>query len=396
MTRRGRPSIAPRNTPKLDNMRPARGRLHARPDAMLTAEFAARKTLQLVAIATAAACGKDGTGDDGDARFAPTTAAVLSVGNPTKDEDPSVLRARNGSLFVAWFSERAGNSDIYITHTERLTNWTTPVRITTDPGGDFYPTLLQDDNGTFHLTWFRWEAFFRGHIWHNTSIDGQTWSQTTETRVTTTNAVDDWVPTPVFAANGDMLVYFVSDLRDTANRTNELYVARKRAGTTAWEPAIPVTAVNSQTEHDHLPFAARIADRIHLVWVRYDTTQATPWLNPKSALFHATSNDGLTWSAPARITTDVGQVVNLFPALYARDNGAWSLIWLSTRLGNPRVFELPVANLDLFPLGLVENPELPPGYSHRITATPTPNLYLAVWTQGPDGTQDIGYRFFRR
>jgi len=363
---------------------------------MLTFEFGSRRTATALALAACIACGKDGTGNDDDARFAPATAAILSTGNPGKDEDPSVLRARDGSLFIAWFAERDGNSDIYVSRTAQRENWSAPARVTTDPGGDFYPTLLQDDAGTFHLTWFRWVAFFRGHIWHNSSTDGITWNPASESRVTTVNAVDDWVPTPVFAANGDLLVYFVSDLRDPVNRTNEIYVARKRAGTAAWDPAVPVTAINSPTEHDHLPFAARIADRIHLVWVRHDTSNATPWLNPASALFHASSGDGLAWSAPAPITHDVGRVVNLFPGFYARHDGNWSLIWLSTRLGNPRVFELPVANLDRFPLGLSENDALPPGYSLRIVATPTPGVYLAAWTQGPDGAQDVHYRFFRR
>ena len=38
--------------------------------------------------------------------------------------------------------------------------------------------------------------------------------------------------------------------------------------------------------------------------------------------------------------------------------------------------------------------ELPPGYSHRIAATTTPGIYLGVWVQGPEGAQDIYYRFF--
>jgi hypothetical protein len=39
---------------------------------------------------------------------------------------------------------------------------------------------------------------------------------------------------------------------------------------------------------------------------------------------------------------------------------------------------------------------LPEGYSHRVAATSTPGVYLGVWVQGPEGAQDIYYRFFRR
>ena len=69
---------------------------------------------------------------------------------------------------------------------------------------------------------------------------------------------------------------------------------------------------------------------------------------------------------------------------------------MSTRLGSPRVFELPLANANQYPVGLVENTLLPGGYSHRIAPTSTPGVYLGVWVQGPDGSQDIYYRFFRK
>ena len=112
--------------------------------------------------------------DESGAAFAPTTDRLLSTNSPTKDEDPTVLRARDGSIFVAWFSDRdAGNADIYITSTRGGTEWTAPVRVTTSRDGDFYPNLLQDEQGVFHLVWFRWDAPFRGHIVHNTSVDGQ-------------------------------------------------------------------------------------------------------------------------------------------------------------------------------------------------------------------------------
>jgi hypothetical protein len=352
--------------------------------------------LLLLAASAHAACDRRPLDPGDDRRFAPTPAAVLSTASPGEDEDPSALHARNGSIFVAWFSERAGNSDVYITYTDEGSEWAAPIRVTTSPHGDFYPTLFQDAQGTFHLTWFRWEAFFRGHIWYNSSPDGKTWNPNSEVQVTTMNGVDDWVPTPVFAPNGDLLVYFVSDQRDSVNRTNQIYIARKRTDAASFEPALPVATLNSASEHDHLPVAARAANRIHMVWVRFDTTQAIPWLNPRSALYHATSSDGFSWDAPTAITNDAGSVVNLFPGLYANPDGDWALVWLSTRLGTPKVFELPLSDFDQPPLGLGDFAGLPAGYSHRIVTTPSQNVYLAVWTDGPAGAHDVYYRFFKR
>lgn len=330
------------------------------------------------------------------AAFSPTNDRLLSMNSPTKDEDPSVLRARDGTMHVAWFSDRGNNPDIYITSTRRGTEWGPPVRVTTSPHGDFYANLLQDDQGTFHLVWFRWDAIFRGHVMHNSSADGLRWDPATETQVTTTPNVDDWVPSIAQASDGTLLVYFVSIRRDPANPTNEIYVTSRSPGGNAWTQATPVTTINSATEHDHLPFAARAGSQITVAWVRTDAGQPTPWQATKSDLFVSTSQDGRTFSRPLKVTNDAGAVVHVFPALYANLDQEWSLMWLSTRLGAPKVFELPIRLADLYPQAVAENTMVAAGYSHRIAATPTPRVYLAVWVQGPEGSQDIYYRFFRR
>ncbi len=330
-------------------------------------------------------------------RFRATEPRLLSVDSPTKDEDPSVLLALDRRLYTAWFSDRGGNPDIYLTRTDNDSSWIDPVRITSHPGGDFYPNLLQDETGTFHLVWFRWEAFYRGHIWYNSSSDGIAWDTTSEVAVTAVPDVDDWVPTIASLPDGTLLVYFVSLYRNPANPTNQIYVSKRAPGNPVWTAAVPVT-VNSDTLHDHLPFASFIDDSVRLVWVRHDTTRPNPWESPppRSHLFYSSSTDGMNWTLPVRITSDTGLVVNVFPFLYAGHDGTRRLVWLSTRSGVAEVVELPLEEAHLFPAGLSVVSELPPGYSHRIAATPTPGVYLGVWVQGPEGQQDLYYRFFER
>jgi hypothetical protein len=338
---------------------------------------------------------KSPTSDESGAVFAPTSDRLLSTNSPTKDEDPSVLRARDGSIFVAWFSDRdAGNADIYIASTRGGTEWTPHARVTTSRDGDFYPNLLQDDQGLFHLVWFRWDAPFRGHIVHNTSTDGQRWDPASETLVTTIPDVDDWVPTIAQRADGTLLVYFVSARRDRSSTLNRIYVTSRSPGG-AWTPASPLT-IASATEHDHLPFALRTGAQMTLVWVRTDAAQPTPWTANKADVLMSSSADGLAWSTPLRVTKDTSAIVHVFPALYASADQSWLIMWLSTRLGAPRVFEIPLATADLYPQATAENTLLGSGYSHRVVATPTPRVYLGVWVQGPDGAQDIYYRYFRR
>jgi len=351
--------------------------------------------LVLITSPPTACRSKSPTPEEQGGAFAPTSDRLLSTNSPTKDEDPSVLRARDNTVFVAWFSDRdAGNADIYITSTRGGTDWTPPVRVTTSRDGDFYPNLLQDDQGVIHLVWFRWDAPFRGHIVHNTSADGQRWDPANETVVTTTPDVDDWVPTIAQAADGTLLVYFVSARRDRSSSLNRIYVTSAAPGG-AWTTPTPLS-IASATEHDHLPFAARTGTQMTLVWVRTDAAQPTPWTATKADVMLSSSPDGRTWSAPRRVTRDSSSIVHVFPALYTSADQSWLIMWLSTRLGSPRVFEIPLATADLYPQAAAENALLGSGYSHRIVETPTARVYLGVWVQGPEGAQDIYYRYFRR
>jgi len=347
----------------------------------------------LLLIGSALACDEGTTDPDDTVVFRPTSPRVLSTGSPGKDEDPSVLRARDGMLYVAWFSERSGNSDIYLTRTRDGVTWEGARRITTHADRDHYPSLMQSADGALHLVWFRWTAGFAGTIWHARSADGTTWGA--EEPVTSDANVDDWVPTMAQTLNGTLRVYFVSDARNAMSPASDLYVASQAAGSSTWTAPTPVVGVNSNAEHDHLPAAARVNNEIALLWVRHDTSVPQPWLNPKSQVWYATSADGFTFSSAFPVTNDAGNVVNLFPTFYTATNGTSRALWITTRTGSPSVVELPVSGLLSYPTGLKTLTALPgAGYSHRVARTSTPGVYLAAWVQGAEGIQDVYTRFF--
>lgn len=315
--------------------------------------------------------------------------------SPGKDEDPSVLRAKDGRMFVAWFSERSGNADIWVTATRNGSEWLTPVRVTTSPDGDFAPSLYQDDAGVFHLVWFRWFALFRGSIWYNHSKDGLAWDPANEVQVTLDPGVDDWVPTITGRPDGSLLVYFVSAVRSAASdQTNNMYLARRLPDQMRWEPPVLVEKVSSPTAHDHLPSVARTGDLVSLVWTRSDVSQPIPWLSPRSELMFASSPDGLSWGEPVNVTQDAFPGANLFGTMGANAYGEWSLIWLNAP--SPTVIavaQVPLAQRKQAGASVRWLQELGGGYSHKLSTTPTPGIHLAVWVAGPDGAQDIYYRF---
>ena len=364
---------------------------------MLNHDFQAAfgRTIAWAAMILLGACACRKQPSEPDDPIEPGTATppvLLSVGSPSGDEDPSLLRAANGTVYAAWFSNRGTSADIYIASTTDRATWSTPVQVSREPHGDFYPNLIQDSQQRLHLTWFAWVAPFLGQIRHSSSLDGVTWSDADA--VTTEFLLDDWVPTMAEGPNGSLLVYFVAAKRNLALGNNQIYLAVRRPGQAAWDPPVPLS-INSPTEHDHLPFVARTGPgQFTMVWVRF-AGDADFITNPRSDLFTATSSDGLTWSAPVRVTSDQrGQ--NLFPQIYQRHDGSWFLLWLSTRTGSPTMYEMPVSGLASFPAGLTVNALLPAGYSHRLTTTPKPGEYLAAWVQGGKGVEDVYYRLITR
>jgi hypothetical protein len=299
-------------------------------------------------------------------------------------------------LYVAWFSDRTGTGDIYVMRTDQGTQWSEPARVTTDQGGDFAPSLIQDGAGVFHLAWFRWTAPFLGHIWYNRSADGLTWDPEDEVRVTDEVGVDDWVPTLVEAPDGGLVVYFASALRNESDGVTDLYMSRLPPGGAPWSDARRVVGLNSAAEHDHLPNVTRMGDRIGITWVRHDTSEALPWLNRRSHIYYATSPDGEIWGSPVALTSDPGPIVNLFPGLYQEGGSRWRINWLSTRTGDPVLYDARVTSTGETAGGPARVDGVGPGYSHRIVWTGSGRVHLGVWVTGPEGSQDLEYRFFRR
>ena len=93
------------------------------------------------------------------------------------DEDPSVILARNGRFYVAWSSKRQTGVNIYIKSSEDGRNWSTEDRVTFGPGEDFYTSLAQTRDGTFHIAWFRLEREQGdADIWYSRSQDARSWT----------------------------------------------------------------------------------------------------------------------------------------------------------------------------------------------------------------------------
>ena len=369
-----------------------------------------------LAIALAAGCSGDddrfdagpfdaGPGDagpfDADANdsgsgpvYLPRAPRVLSVDLPGNDEDPAVLLARDGSIYVAWFSESAGN-DILISRTTDGAEWTAPMHVTTGAATDFGPSLTQDAAGYIHAVWFRWAgATPPGRIVHNRSIapdDGLAWDARGEVDVTHASGTDDWVPSLTADVTGTLVVAFA---RNTcASPTCYGIAIATSVGGDAWtDPAIVAVPAGSGVEH-HLPAIANVDGVLRLAWTAFDDTAAAPWdgLTTGAHIELFTSSSGATWTDRREVTARDPAAVSLFPTLYADHSGAWHVAWLAADAAGQSAVEVPIDALGATPSTLPIS-----GYSPRIIATPTPGVYLAASVEGTATNREIMVSVFAR
>lgn len=322
--------------------------------------------------------------------YAPGEPIVVSAGVPGNSEDPAVLRARDGSIYVAWYSQASGD-DVLITRTTDGVHWAPPVHVTTGAAKDLGPTLYQDAHGVIHAVWFRWMGAPPGHLVHNRASapdDGLRWDPATEVDVTTASGTDDWVPSLTADATGALVVAFARNTCPPPDTCYGIWTTTSPDGT-AWRAAQPVVTAGGGVEH-HLPAIAGVGGALALVWDPYDATAGVPWEGLQTGAHIALrTSTPAGWTEPRDVTLRDAAAVSAFPTLYADHADQWHVAWLAASATGQAVVERPLAALTGTP-----DPLPIDGYSPRIVATPTPGVFLAAWVAGAPPDHQIVVRVF--
>ena len=245
---------------------------------------------------------------------------------PKDDEDASILQARDGTLYLAWFTPVPGGAhNLFIKTSRDAAQWTAPVRAIVSAEKDWYPTLLQDHAGLFHMTWMRDSRGVR-NVWYSRSHDGLAWQPA---RALTDERTADWAPVLSEDRAGRLWIVWVS--QRTGNRELFVMFSDDRGG--SWSTPQQIT---HDPGEDDLPFLAQRADGTYaLVWSRYDGREGQNWVTNHTAdILSASSPDGLTWSAPRYITHDPPAQPHLdsLPSLFRDAQGTDYVIWTTTRM----------------------------------------------------------------
>jgi hypothetical protein len=329
--------------------------------------------------------------DDWAPQYLPGPPITLAA-TPGNDEDPAVLVAHDNSLYVAWFSESAGN-DIVISRTTDGETWTSPAHVSSGPAFDFGPSLYQDFAGTFHAVWFRWDTGAPpGHIMHNRSADGVTWDPATEVPVTTVNASDDWLPS---IASDDGIALIVAFARNTCPPPDECYAIYDTTSTdgSSWTTPALVVGQSGGEEH-HAPTIGLDGAELRMVWDPFDTAADAPWESVTTGSYVDIMRyvPGTGWTDRTHVTTRQSAAVTVFPTLYLDSNGLGHVAWMNADASGTVVEEVSTFNLGtMFPSALPIT-----GYSPKIVAAPNSisNVYLGAWVEGPTTDRAVVVQFF--
>ena len=350
-------------------------------------EPAFRPLVVALAVAVSGACGSGpSTPDRGDSRPAcdDRGGAVFALTDgPTTDEDGSFLLADDGTVHFAFISNRSGSMDVWMTSSRDALQWSTPRPVVATPEDDLLNSATRTRDGLYHLT-----GRTQFMVADATSVDLQSW---TAPVAWSDPRLDGWTAGHFQEApSGD---YWLVTLSEKTG-TRKLFLQRSRDRGRSWEPRVPLTA-HGQAD---MLFSFRIArdGTFILVWEQREARDQRALVSSSSNIYFATSADGTAWTAPVRLSPDIGrEKFDVWPTLLLGPGNQYYAAWLSSRLASGSA-PAGTAMVPVHPrLDVADMRAVPaPGYSVRSQELPGGRHLLAwVQTNPSNGTPDYFYRF---
>jgi len=246
-------------------------------------------------------------------------ATQLTFTDPAWDTDPAIVQTADGTVWVAWASdrERVQNDIYYKTSTDNGTSWTSDTQLTSNSSLDVSPSIMQHHNGTIWVAWYR-DMAGNYDIFYKTSPDnGLTWSP--ETRLTTDSSWD-LDPSIIQALDGTIWAVWTS----YRNNNYDIFYKTSTNNGVSWSPETPLT-----THGDFDEASAITQARDGSLWVVWHSDRK----GKQYDLYYETSSDhGLTWSEDTPLTTDSKD--DMSPTVMNSNEGRIWIAWTSARIGD--------------------------------------------------------------
>jgi len=246
------------------------------------------------------------------------------------DDTPSIIQTSDGSIWVVFLSWRSGSSNpdiYYVTSSDGGAAWSSATRLTTDSGFDLNPSIVQLSDGTIFVAWqsdriWVWDPeagaeIPQDDIFYKTSSDGgSTW--TADTRLTT-NTKDDSNPSVTQVTDGKIWVTFVSNRLDP----RDIYYKTSSNGGSTWSADTQLTTYSGD---DWAPSITQTGDG--KIWVMFHSQRNGNW----DIYYKTTSNRGVNWTPDIRLTDHPD--VDVVPSITQTAEGKIWVAFASYRAGN--------------------------------------------------------------
>jgi len=265
--------------------------------------------LILLPIALALGCQPQGTPAE-EEKDIPASDLYQLTTDVNKDEDPLMVQDSYGVYWLVWCSDRSGNGDIWCSNSPDGINWSNPMQLTSNTFDDWHPSMIQDSEGTYCLTWMSWRTG-NYDIWYSDSPDGINWSEPTQL---TTDVSDDWVPSLSKDSSGAFWITWSSG----KSGNQDIWYTTSQDGEN-WSNATQLTMDASE---DDCPWL--LQDSNGTYWVVWHSNRQGTY-----DIFYSNSTDGANWSEPVALITD--ESTDMYPFMLQDSQGRYWIVWTSDR-----------------------------------------------------------------
>ena len=216
--------------------------------------------------------------------------------NRVEDLNPSVIQAANGTVWVAWSSDKTGNDEIFY-KTYDGASWSSDTQLPTDQEENQGPSIMQGKDGKI---WVFWSSRRTGdyEIFYKT-YDGASWSSDTRLTYSTNN---DSSPSAFQALNGAIYVFWGSR-GVSSSATGDIYYTCSHDNGASWSDSIQFTTDDNE---DLWPSVTQANDcKIWVAWTsnRGDQPDGNWDIYYKASLAGDINEDGIVDIADLSIVT---------------------------------------------------------------------------------------------
>ncbi len=148
------------------------------------------------------------------------SGATFLTSDAIDDRHPSIMQTNDGKIWVVWQSRETADFDLVCkTSSDGGASWSDKISLTTDTNDDEQPSIMQASDGTIWIVWVSNRTQNDDLFCMTSSNNGVSWSETQ----LTTNNLTDFFPSIMQASDGTIWVVWESDRNGQPDIFYKLY-----------------------------------------------------------------------------------------------------------------------------------------------------------------------------